>query len=167
MRFDAAGFQRFLDFGITRHGVGLVAAVPVNGGCSRFFYQLRDFLSGIPHAQGERDFATQFFQRLVQPPPRRAALLPDAGIDIIKDINRNDRLAAIARCQQAGIIGKAEVAAEPENNGRVAQVLSQYLKPMRASTCAGSGGSFERGIRKVEMPNRSLKMRCLVAVAAR
>ena len=44
---------------------------------------------------------------------------------------------------------------------------SQYLKPILSSTCFGSFGSLERGMRKVESAKRSLKIRCLLAVMTR
>ena len=61
----------------------------------------------------------QRLQRLVQPPARGAAGLPRAGRFIVEDIEAQDRAAGLGGSGQGGVVGKAQVPAEPADDGGV------------------------------------------------
>ena len=119
---QAAPFQRVLDPRVARDAGRFVQAVPVHRFGLRLFDQLLQLVQAVADAQDQAHAAAaqvriQRQQRAMQPGRGRGARLPGPFLVRRMDIHRNDRAPRFQRGDQGGVVGQAQVAAKPDDDG--------------------------------------------------
>jgi hypothetical protein len=114
--------QNALDFGVAGDGGGFVEAVPIQAIRAGLAHQLRQGLqpAAAPDDEPRTQLAQRFIQRreaMMQPPSAGAAHGPIAAADRLVDVDGNDPLGGGQGGAQGGMVGQAQVAAEPEEGG--------------------------------------------------
>jgi hypothetical protein len=110
-------FELFLD-GLMR---GLSDRIPVDSAGAAVARHFGDHFGRWPSSQRQRsaarcDLGTERPQRLRQPPACRSARHPSGGI--IQHIEADHRRAGFGGGAEGGMVGQAEVIAEPDDDGR-------------------------------------------------
>jgi hypothetical protein len=111
--------QRGFDRRIAGHGGGLVAAIPVNGGCACFANKCMQSGEGWPAAQNEPippllQFLFETPERVVQPPPAGASDRPVTVFVGGEDKDRDDRPSAIDCRLKGRVVVNPQVVAQPD-----------------------------------------------------